>query len=165
MLDSLQKERFEDSKKGTGPWIVIRTSEAISRNRYSNIYPWVKNRIRLDVPEGKCDYINASPIMLDHGQQGRKRYIATQVYSLSSASISHIFDMLIYGYRDQRKDNTITSGEWFGKGLIRLQSSPCLRGPLSKVRKSASNIFLSRLRTRHGLLTGMRNTGMGSMLP
>lgn len=78
MLDSLQKERFEDSKKGTGPWNVIRTSEAISRNRYSNIYPWAENRIRLDVPDGKCDYINASPIILDHGQQGRKRYIATQ---------------------------------------------------------------------------------------
>lgn len=78
MLDSLQKERFEDSKKGTGPWNVIRTTEAISRNRYSNIYPWAENRIKLDVPEGKCDYINASPIILDHGQQGVKRYIATQ---------------------------------------------------------------------------------------
>lgn len=78
MLDSLQKERFEESKKGTGPWKVIRTSEAISRNRYSNIYPWAENRIRLDVPEGKCDYINASPIILDHGRQGAKKYIATQ---------------------------------------------------------------------------------------
>lgn len=88
MLDSLQKERFEDSKTGTGPWAVIRTSEAISRNRYTNIYPWAENRIKLGVPEGKCDYINASPIILDHGEQGDKRYIATQVYSLFSSAIS-----------------------------------------------------------------------------
>ncbi|KAF8423823.1 protein-tyrosine phosphatase-like protein [Tirmania nivea] len=78
MLDSLQKERFEDSKTGTGPWNVILTSEVIIRNRYSNIYPWAENRIKLNVPEGKCNYINASPIILNHGQQGEKRYIATQ---------------------------------------------------------------------------------------
>lgn len=87
MLDSLQKERFEASKTSTGRWAVIRTSEALSRNRYSNIHPWAENRIKLDVPEGNCDYINASPIILDHGRQGVKRYIATQVsnwfYTLS----------------------------------------------------------------------------------
>ena len=79
MLDSLQKLRLEETKLLTGPWAIIRTPEAISRNRYSNIYPWADNRIRLNVPPGKCDYINASPIVLEHGRQGVKRYIATQV--------------------------------------------------------------------------------------
>jgi len=122
MLDSLQKERFEDSKKGTGRWNVIRTSEAISRNRYSNIYPWAENRTKLNVPEDKCDYINASPIILDHGRQGRKRYIATQVHS---GSCLLYFEILIYGHRDQKKGSTITFGEWFGKRPAQLRSLPC----------------------------------------
>ncbi|KAJ8133357.1 hypothetical protein O1611_g266 [Lasiodiplodia mahajangana] len=32
-------------------------------DRYANIQPWSNNRIRLPVPEGKLDYINASPIV------------------------------------------------------------------------------------------------------
>ena len=81
MLDSLQKLRLEETKLLTGPWAIIRTPESLSRNRYSNIYPWADNRIRLNVPNGKCDYINASPIVLDSGRQGTKKYIATQVCS------------------------------------------------------------------------------------
>jgi len=50
------------------------------RNRYSNIFPWGSNRVRLDVPKGRCDYINASPIALKSHKDGSvKRYIATQV--------------------------------------------------------------------------------------
>ena len=33
-------------------------------DRYGNIQPWHNNRIKLQVPEGKIDYINASPIVL-----------------------------------------------------------------------------------------------------
>ncbi|CAG8974730.1 hypothetical protein HYALB_00000340 [Hymenoscyphus albidus] len=33
-------------------------------DRYNNIYPWAYNRIKLKVPEGVNDYINASPISL-----------------------------------------------------------------------------------------------------
>ncbi|KAI1427633.1 hypothetical protein F5Y12DRAFT_143082 [Xylaria sp. FL1777] len=31
-------------------------------DRYKDIQPWANNRVRLPVPEGKLDYINASPI-------------------------------------------------------------------------------------------------------
>lgn len=34
-------------------------------DRYGNIQPWHNNRIKLQVPEGKIDYINASPIVLN----------------------------------------------------------------------------------------------------
>lgn len=34
------------------------------RDRYSNIHPWANNRIKLHVPEGCSDYINASPVVL-----------------------------------------------------------------------------------------------------
>ncbi len=33
-------------------------------DRYSNIHPWANNRIKLQVPEGYNDYINASPVTL-----------------------------------------------------------------------------------------------------
>jgi len=33
-------------------------------DRYVNIQPWQNNRVRLRVPEGEVDYINASPIVL-----------------------------------------------------------------------------------------------------
>ena len=50
------------------------------RNRYMDIYPWAASRIRLKVPEGGCDYINASPISLSCSKTGQEyRYIAAQV--------------------------------------------------------------------------------------
>lgn len=33
-------------------------------DRYNNIHPWANNRIKLQVPEGVNDYINASPVTL-----------------------------------------------------------------------------------------------------
>ena len=45
-----------------------------------NVDPWANNRIRLKVPEGQDDYINASPISLIRSKDSsKKRYIATQV--------------------------------------------------------------------------------------
>jgi protein-tyrosine phosphatase len=34
------------------------------RDRYNNVHPWANNRIKLQVPEGVNDYINASPVCL-----------------------------------------------------------------------------------------------------
>lgn len=51
------------------------------RNRYMNVQPWEKSRIRLKVQEGKSDYINASPISLRDPRSGTEtHYIATQVF-------------------------------------------------------------------------------------
>lgn len=47
------------------------------RNRYTNILPFDYNRVKLDVVEGHCDYINASHVHLDFGGI-RDEYIATQ---------------------------------------------------------------------------------------
>lgn len=33
-------------------------------DRYSNIHPWANNRVKLQVPDGVNDYINASPVTL-----------------------------------------------------------------------------------------------------
>ena len=61
-------------------WRRLHGDEILKRNRYLNIDPWSDNRVALNVPEGKCDYINASPILLRCSKSGiEKRYIATQV--------------------------------------------------------------------------------------
>jgi protein-tyrosine phosphatase len=54
--------------------------EYAPRNRYANVDPYQANRVRLEVPEGHNDYINASPIVLHTTQsQTELKYIATQV--------------------------------------------------------------------------------------
>jgi protein-tyrosine phosphatase len=60
-------------------WAIDRSDEAAMRNRYFNIQPWRNNSVKLKVPDGCCDYINASPIVLQDTLTGRKKdYIVTQ---------------------------------------------------------------------------------------
>ncbi|KAF1977050.1 tyrosine-protein phosphatase 2 [Bimuria novae-zelandiae CBS 107.79] len=56
------------------------TGEEIKdRNRYMNVDPYQGNRVRLKVPEGWNDYINASPVELkSSGSDKVLKYIATQ---------------------------------------------------------------------------------------
>jgi protein-tyrosine phosphatase len=52
----------------------------VGRNRYANVDPYQTNRVRLKVPEGYNDYINASPVELKSTKSGAVlKYIATQV--------------------------------------------------------------------------------------
>lgn len=54
----------------------------MNRNRYANVDPYLNNRIRLKVPEGYSDYINASPIVLRNTKSDTvTNFIATQVRS------------------------------------------------------------------------------------
>jgi protein-tyrosine phosphatase len=56
------------------------TEEHAPRNRYANVDPYQANRVRLEVPEGHNDYINASPVVLVTTQtETPLKYIATQV--------------------------------------------------------------------------------------
>ena len=71
-------------------------------DRYMNIQPWQNNRVRLQVPEGKVDYINASPISLppptrtaDGSQPALEpdRYIAMQ--GPKDNSTDHVWRMVV----------------------------------------------------------------------
>ncbi|KAJ5674099.1 hypothetical protein N7462_009538 [Penicillium macrosclerotiorum] len=65
------------------------------RNRYVNVQAWANCRIHLQVPEGECDFINASPILLiDTVTQEKRRYIATQAPKLGH--ISHFWHMVFH---------------------------------------------------------------------
>jgi protein-tyrosine phosphatase len=64
------------------PWSRVdpmQDADVLRRNRYLNVEPFASNRVRLRVPDGVSDYINASPIVLKQSVSGtEKRYIATQ---------------------------------------------------------------------------------------
>ena len=61
----------EEKKK-----VQIAGIEKGSKNRYNNIFPYDHSRVRLqDVPEGDCDYVNASHVK---ASLTNKHYVATQ---------------------------------------------------------------------------------------
>ncbi len=67
-------------------------------DRYKNIQPWENNRVRLKVPTGHLDYINASPITLtttapSHVARPIDRYIAMQ--GPIEASRDHVWRMVV----------------------------------------------------------------------
>lgn len=90
-------------------WARI-TGDHRKLDRYVNIQPWENNRVRLRVPAGKQDYINASPIALrsvspvraqqtkennadDHTSGGPDRYIAMQ--GPKHKTTDHVWRMIV----------------------------------------------------------------------
>ncbi|KAE9368052.1 phosphatases II [Stipitochalara longipes BDJ] len=63
-LNSLENGRLAASRDSgsDGQWARLDADPV--RDRYHNIHPWANNRIKLNVPEGYNDYINASPVTL-----------------------------------------------------------------------------------------------------
>lgn len=81
-------------------WALETGPEAKARNRYMNVLVWANSRIHLRVPEGECDFINASPILLKDSTSGEeRRYIATQVSS-EFALVPSVFANARLGSRD-----------------------------------------------------------------
>lgn len=61
-----------------------------------NIQPWANNRVKLQVPEGQLDYINASPIVvnpLDPQARSPHRYIAMQ--GPKFGTMEHVWRMVL----------------------------------------------------------------------
>jgi protein-tyrosine phosphatase len=81
-LEWLQRSRIAEGAISNDPshrWALETHPEVKARNRYLNVQAWANSRIRLKVPHGECDFINASPILLEDSRTGAKtRYIATQ---------------------------------------------------------------------------------------
>ncbi|KAI9833827.1 MAG: hypothetical protein M1826_006350 [Phylliscum demangeonii] len=81
-LEWRERKRLLESRVGGDPssrWMQEQEPEVKARNRYYNVQPWAKNRIHLRVGPEQCDYINASPIILQNHTTGHaRRYIATQ---------------------------------------------------------------------------------------
>lgn len=75
------------------PWAIIQGPQTKLLDRYQNVHPWKHNRVRLRVPEGQNDYINASPISLKSAKTGKvSKYIAMQ--GPKEGSTSHVWRMI-----------------------------------------------------------------------
>ncbi|MCJ1436930.1 hypothetical protein MMC27_006313 [Xylographa pallens] len=74
-------------------WAQYHTKDTKTRNRYADIWPWANSRVHLKVPEGECDYINASPISISSSKDSTEtRYIATQ--GPKELNIHHFWQMI-----------------------------------------------------------------------
>lgn len=63
----MERNRMVQSVTNPSPefrWARVMGDHLRKLDRYMNIQPWQNNRVRLRVPAGKQDYINASPITL-----------------------------------------------------------------------------------------------------
>ncbi|KAF2278446.1 phosphatases II [Westerdykella ornata] len=105
-----QSEEEGESQQGQepeqpeiSPYTRCSGEEVASRNRYVNVDPYELNRVRLKVPEGCSDYINASPILLKSTRSGRvTRFIATQ--GPKQDLVSHFWRMI---WQETRSPATI----------------------------------------------------------
>ncbi|KAI4594177.1 hypothetical protein KJ359_008452 [Pestalotiopsis sp. 9143b] len=79
-----ERNRLLQSLTNSSPTFKFAPVDAAYRplDRYGNIQPWNNNRVKLQVPEGSPDYINASPIVVRSPLAPEKRpphkYIAMQ---------------------------------------------------------------------------------------
>ncbi|CAI7587391.1 hypothetical protein PCG10_009990 [Penicillium crustosum] len=81
-LEWMQRTRLAEAQLAndlTHPFALEVDPKVKDRNRYFNVQAWANCRVHLRVPEGECDFINASPIRLeDSVTRERRNYIATQ---------------------------------------------------------------------------------------
>ncbi|ROW09865.1 hypothetical protein VPNG_06320 [Cytospora leucostoma] len=118
----MERNRVMQSLTNPSPdlkWARLTGDHIKKLDRYMNIQPWQNNRVKLKVPSGKLDYINASPIALSsispqpatragsglHNQDGTivgladlagsgpDRYIAMQGPKLRTAD--HVWRMVV----------------------------------------------------------------------
>ncbi|KAL8376751.1 hypothetical protein RB595_007734 [Gaeumannomyces hyphopodioides] len=107
-LTWLERERMLQSAQNPAPtfqFARVPSQVHVKRlDRYVNVQPWQNNRVRLQVPPGKPDYINASPICLSTTTGGPldqsgggvedhpSRYIAMQ--GPKRNSVEHVWRMV-----------------------------------------------------------------------
>ncbi|KAK3376732.1 protein-tyrosine phosphatase-like protein [Lasiosphaeria ovina] len=103
----LERNRMVQSITNPSPdfrWARVSGHHLKTLDRYMNIQPWHNNRIKLRVPDGHIDYINASPITLTPSPRPATdapagevrepdRYIAMQ--GPKQASIDHVWRMIV----------------------------------------------------------------------
>lgn len=80
-LEWQQRNRLAQGRQPetVSKWALLSGDDVTARNRYANVEVFANNRVKLKVPEGHSDYINASPIKLESTKTGsEKNFIATQ---------------------------------------------------------------------------------------
>ncbi|KAJ5141269.1 protein-tyrosine phosphatase 2 [Penicillium atrosanguineum] len=97
-LEWIQRSRMADgllSNDPSHPFALEGDPKVKARNRYINVQAWANCRVHLRVPEGECDFINASPIILrDSITQEERKYIATQ--GPKHDNLAHFWHMVFH---------------------------------------------------------------------
>ncbi|KAB8071610.1 protein-tyrosine phosphatase-like protein [Aspergillus leporis] len=97
-LEWMQRARLAEGMLANDPshrWALEADPEVKARNRYVNVQAWANSRIHLRVPDGECDFINASPIVLkDSVSEEERKYIATQGPKVGN--IAHFWHMVFH---------------------------------------------------------------------
>jgi protein-tyrosine phosphatase len=89
-LTWLERHRVAQSHTDKSEWARCQGRDL---DRYVNIHPWDKNRVKLRVPDGMNDYINASPVVLKSLKTGNQsKYIAMQ--GPKAGSTDHVWRMI-----------------------------------------------------------------------
>jgi protein-tyrosine phosphatase len=99
-LSRLESERLAASRNAPADSEWARLDPDPTLDRYNNIHPWANNRVKLRVPEGFNDYINASPVTLvsTGGKQStfkssiQDKYICMQ--GPKSQTVDHVWHMI-----------------------------------------------------------------------
>ncbi|KAL4918540.1 protein-tyrosine phosphatase-like protein [Aspergillus aurantiobrunneus] len=101
-LEWMQRTRILEGSQSNDPshrWALETNPEVRVRSRYTNVQAWANSRIHLQVPEGECDFINASPILLkDSVSLEERKYIATQGPKLDD--LHHFWHMVFHETED-----------------------------------------------------------------
>ncbi|KAK4166571.1 protein-tyrosine phosphatase-like protein [Cladorrhinum sp. PSN259] len=103
-LERIRVQQGIENESSSSPhpehrWARVKGPHLRKLDRYMNIQPWHNHRIKLQVPEGKLDYVNASPIVLQPthipGAPPREvdRYIAMQ--GPKQTSTDHVWRMIV----------------------------------------------------------------------
>jgi protein-tyrosine phosphatase len=75
------------------PYKKVDTPKTRALDRYGNIQPWHGNRIRLRVPPGQNDYINASPIRLT-SRKDLSQHAWITMQGPKESTTSHVWRMI-----------------------------------------------------------------------
>ncbi|KAI3401120.1 hypothetical protein diail_266 [Diaporthe ilicicola] len=92
----MERNRIMQSVTNPSPdfkWARVTGDHLKRLDRYMNIQPWENNRVRLRVPPGKVDYVNASPIALTSTTPNQASQMRAQELGNKEATIVGLSDL------------------------------------------------------------------------
>ncbi|EEH44435.2 uncharacterized protein PADG_00724 [Paracoccidioides brasiliensis Pb18] len=146
-IEILQAMRLSGAEGTTGggeqKFVVEDSPEILPRNRYINIQVWSHSRIHLKVPDGECDFINASPISLTHPKTGATaRYIAAQ--GPKSGYLEHFWNMVFHETGDTAVVVMLTQTYEQGKEKCALYFPLNMDAPVTQISRAVTDPFVDR---------------------
>lgn len=90
------REQFRLEQSQVNPqWALCNAPGNLILDRYFNVQPWARNRVKLNVPNGNNDYINASVVSLHHpGSKSTEKYEYIVMQGPKENTVSHTWRMV-----------------------------------------------------------------------